>query len=423
MRAWLLFAVFISWGACANARPPVKPLTLQQALAIAEEGNPELRSARAAVAAAEGESQEAAAMLRQNPELTVEQTRRTARDAQGIGETFRESAVGISQAFEIAGQPAYRREAARHSLSAVHAQIASVQVRLRAETENAFAQVLLLQLRLNAEQHNLMLVEEAAAAVGKRVSAGEDTRLDGNLASVEAERARNQVSTIQEQLIVARARLATVLQLPPEGLPQVAGDLPERIPRYRLEDLLAGASRRPELAALVGREEAARSRLDLERASVFPDVTVGITSLREGPPELRERATMLTLSVPLPLFKRNQAAIGRAVAERDQLQVERQAAMRDGEAKVREQWARLESLQARLQRLTQSVLPRLDENLSLSTKAYRAGEIGILQLVVVNRQALDARRDYLEALGEFTQARIALESAAATHFTSATPNP
>jgi outer membrane protein, heavy metal efflux system len=423
MRAWLLFAVFVSCGSAVYAQPAATPLTLQQALAIAEEANPEIRSARAAVAAAEGESQEAAAVLRQNPELTVEQTRRTARDAQGLGERFRESAIGISQAFEIAGQPAYRREAARHSLSSVRAGIESARVRLHADVEGAFAQVLLLQLRLSTEQRSLALVEEASAAVGKRVTAGEDTRLDGNLAVVEAERARNQVSTIQEQLIAARARLATVLQLPPEGMPQVVGQLPGRIPRYRLEDLLAGAARRPELAVLHEREEAARSRLKLERASAFPDVTVGITSAREGPPELRERATTLTFSVPLPLFRHNQAAIGRAVSERDQLQVERQAAMRDGEAKVREQWARLESLQARLLRLTQSVLPKLDENLSLSTKAYRAGEIGILQLVVVNRQALDARRDYLEALGEFTQARIALETASATHFTSATSNP
>lgn len=420
MRVWRwLFAVFISFGSAVSAQP----LTLQQALALAEEANPELRSARAAVAAAEGESQEAAALLRQNPELSVEQTRRTATDAEGLGVSFRESAVGISQAFEIGGQPAHRREAALHSLTAVRAAVESAKVRLHADVEGAFARVLLLQLRLAAEDRNLALVEEASGAVGKRVAAGEDTRLDGNLAVVEAERARNQVSTIREQLIAARAQLATILQLPPEQMPEVAGELAERIPPYRLEDLLASAGRHPHLLALVEREEAARSRLNLERASVFPDVKVGVTSAREGPPELRERVTTLTFSMPLPLFNRNQGAIGRAVTERDQLQVERQAATRDGEAKVREQWARLESLQARLLRLTQSVLPKLDENLSLSTKAYRAGEIGILQLVLVNRQALDARRDYLEALGEFTQSRIALETAAATHFTSTASNP
>jgi cobalt-zinc-cadmium efflux system outer membrane protein len=36
----------------------------------------------------------------------------------------------------------------------------------------------------------------------------------------------------------------------------------------------------------------------------------------------------------------------------------------------------------------------------------------LLQLLLVNRQLLDARRDYLDALGDFIQTRIALEQTA-----------
>jgi outer membrane protein, heavy metal efflux system len=423
MRAVLVSAMVIACTGGAYAQAPVQVLTLPQALELAEQANPAIRASRAALAGAEGEARAASALLRENPEISIEQLRRDAPEPEGIATRFRESAIGISQAFEVAGQPAHRRSAAQHSVSAVRADIDAARLRARAEVESAFTQVLLLQMRLEAELRTLALVEEASSAVAKRVVAGEDTRLDGNLAAVEAERARNQVTTVQEQLIAARARLAVSLQLPPGSAPQVSGELTSMIPRYRLEDLVAGASRRPDLVALDEREQAARSRLELERAAAFPDVTVGLRSTREGPPELRERTVGLTFSVPLPFFKQNEAAIGRAVTERDQLQVERQTAIRDGEARIREQWQRLQSLQARLFRLVASVLPKLDENLTLSTKAYRAGEIGVLQLIVVNRQALDARRDYLEALGEFTQARIALEAAAAIHLSSSSSNP
>jgi len=404
---------------CAAHAQTRAALTLPRALELAEEASVSIRTARAALAAAEGESRQAAAWLRDNPELSVEQTRRDAPDANGVSTRFRESAIGLSQKLEVAGQPGYRRNAAGHAMSAAQAELLAVRARVHAEVENAFAQVLLLQMRLAAEERNLALVEEASTAVGKRVAAGEDTRLDGNLALVESERAFNQVAAVREQLVAARARLATLLQLPAAEFPVAAGDLAVRLPPYRLDDLLAGAAGRAELAALSAREAAADNRLKLERAAAFPDVTVGITSAREGLPDLRERATTLTLSVPLPLFFRNDAAIGRALTERDQAQVQRQAALRDGEAAVREQWQRLGNLEARLYRLGGSVLPKLDENLSLATKAYRAGEIGILQLVLVNRQALDARRDYLDALGEFTQARVALELAAGVHSISA----
>lgn len=412
----LLWAIVLSaWAITVHAQPALRALTLADVLAAAEQANPELLAARAALAAAEGESRDAAALLYHNPEITLERTRRKAMDSDGIGARFRESALGLAQPLEIAGQPGHRREAARRSLAAVRAEIQDTRVRVRAEVEAAFARVLLLQRRLVSEEQNMQLAEQAAAAVGKRVDAGEDSRLDGNLARVEAERARNQVSTVREQLIEARARLAALVQLAPSQLPEAVGELPEGISGYRLEDLLLRAAERPGLRALSEREAAAESRLRLERASVFPDVTVGLTSAREGAPEIRERLTTLSVTLPLPLFNRNRSGIGRATTERDLAQIERRAALRNGEAAIRELWQRLASLEARLSRLANAVLPKLDENFNLSTKAYRAGEIGILQLVLVNRQALDARRDFLEALGEFTQVRIALEQAAGVH--------
>ena len=413
----LLWAIVLSaWAIVVHAQSAPRTLTLADALAAAEQANPALLAARAALAAAEGESRDAAAPFYRNPELSVEQTRRKGMDADGVGmRFFRESAFGLAQPLEIAGQPGHRREAARRALAAVRAEILDAQVRVRADVEAAFARVLLLQRRLASEDQNMKLAEEAAAAVGKRVDAGEDSRLDGNLARVEAERARNQVSTVREQLIEARARLAALVQLAPSQFPEAVGELPERIPGYRLEDLLLRAAERPELRALSEREAAAESRLRLERASVFPDVTVGLTSAREGAPEIRERLTTLSVTLPLPLFNRNRSGIGRATTERDLAQIERLAALRNGEAAIRELWQRLASLEARLSRLASAVIPKLDENFNLSTKAYRAGEIGILQLVLVNRQALDARRDFLEALGEFSQARIALEQAAGVH--------
>jgi cobalt-zinc-cadmium efflux system outer membrane protein len=73
--------------------------------------------------------------------------------------------------------------------------------------------------------------------------------------------------------------------------------------------------------------------------------------------------------------------------------------------------------------MAESVLPTLDENRRLSAIAYRAGEIGLLQLLLVNRQLLDARRDYLDAVGEFIQTRIALEQTAGWPVARATTSP
>ena len=152
--------------------------------------------------------------------------------------------------------------------------------------------------------------------------------------------------------------------------------------------------------------------LELERASRYPDVTVGLFTGRDGPPDMRENIVGLSVSVPLPLFRRNEAGVGRALTELTQVQVERQAAERDVGAAVRAQWQRLGQLQARASRLRESVLKTLEDNQRLSQRALSEGEIGVAELLLVNRQVAETRRELLEADTELRQARIALERAA-----------
>ena len=140
-------------------------------------------------------------------------------------------------------------------------------------------------------------------------------------------------------------------------------------------------------------------------------MTIGLSTAREGPNGAQDKIIGLNLSLPLPLFKRNATGIGRASADLTQTQIEREAMLRDAGAQVSTLWQTLESLRNRVNRLQNEVLPRLDENQRLSQKALRVGEIGFAQLLLVNRQTLDARRDLLDAMIESTQTRIALEQA------------
>lgn len=387
------------------------PLTLEEAFRIAEDANPAIRNARAAIHAAEGQLSESRALLFNNPEVSLEHSRARIPSGVAAGERFNAWTAGISQSFELGGQQGQRRLAAEAEIAAIGANIAETRATLRAEVEQRFVQVLALQLRASIEQETVSLVEQASAAMTRRLNEGEVSRLEANLARVEADRARNQLVQLDEQLTQARAELASLLQLPPGELPQARGEL-RRDAAYTLDDLLQAAPRRRQLETLARREEAARSRLELERASRYPDVAVGLFTGRDGPPDMRENIVGLSVSVPLPLFRRNEAGVGRALTELTQVQVERQAAERDVGAAVRAQWQRLAQLQARASRLRESVLKTLEDNQRLSQRALTEGEIGVAELLLVNRQVAETRRELLEADTELRLARIALERAA-----------
>ncbi|MDR0635332.1 MAG: TolC family protein [Azoarcus sp.] len=397
----------------AQAAEP--PLTLDRAWLRAEETSPALKSAQANLAAVEGALTDARGLLWNNPQLSAEFGRR--RVPQPGRETGREREwrAEISQTFEIAGQHGLRGEAARQNLSAYRENIEEVRRQLRAEVEQKFVRVLAQQTRLATETELVELIGSAAAAARKRFAAGEDARLDSNLAEVELGRAENQLEAAREQLIAARADLATTLQWPAETRLEVQGvfspETETAIP-YTLAQLLASADERPLLRALGHQARAARSRLGLERAAKMPDVTVGLYTGREGSGEARERVAGLSVSMPLPFFRGNAEGIGRAGAELDQTLIERQAAVRDTRANVTALWQRLSSQRDRVERLRRFVLQRLQDNQRLSTSAYRAGEIDLAQWLLATRQTLETRREILEAMTELALTRVALEQAA-----------
>ncbi|MBI3343417.1 MAG: TolC family protein [Gammaproteobacteria bacterium] len=407
-RVGLLLIGTVFYAASATA----EPLTLEQAWQLAEQANPTLLSTQARLDAAQGEFKDARAPLWNNPEIFGEVRERDSSGAGGAGANNLEGGLGVSQTFETGGQQRARRAAAQQNLAATEQDIQETRRQIRAKVEARFVDVLSLQQRIQSEQETLRLIEQASQVVKKRVAAGEDSRLEGNLAKVEAERAQNQVALLSERLTQARAELAALLQLPAENLPEVAGSLEPTPATYTLENLLERAANRPILRALEFRENAARSRLQLERGAVYPDVTLSLKRDRER--ELDSTADIIGLSVnvPLPLFRRNATGIGRAVTELTQTQIERQTANRGARAQVMALWQQLENLRARLARLQQSVLPSLEENLSLSTKSYEEGEIGLTQLLLVNRQVLDVRRDLLDARTALRLTKTQLETAA-----------
>jgi cobalt-zinc-cadmium efflux system outer membrane protein len=410
--ALALVLVAFTVPASAQSSPAGNPLSLAEAMRLAEAGNTAVRSREAQLAAAEGARSEAASPFFNNPELSVEKSRRRPPPPDA---STTEWTAGISQPIEIAGQQSRRREAAAASLEALRAEIDDARRQARADAATRFFALLAAQRRLAIEQRSFELFDRTSQAVAKRRSAGEDTRLDANVALIEAERARNAVARAREQILEARGELATVLQLPAAALPEIAGEIGtpigDRLP-YRLDQLESSTQAHSRQRAFAARQEAAQARLALAQAGRYPDLTVGVKVGREGPGIARERVTTLALSVPLPLFKRNDAAIGEAVTAATQAEIDRTSAMRDAQAQVRRLWSKLESQQERVQRLQRTMLAASTDNQQLAAKSRQAGQIGLLEQLIVNRQALDAERDLIEALADYHTTRIELENAA-----------
>lgn len=410
--SWLFLAFIFFVLTTVPKYSLAESLTIESALALAQRNNPDIQRVTASLASVKGELVDANAPLFNNPTLNVEGGSRKLYDPSNSDSRRSEWNTGVAQTFELGGQQGFRRQTANAKLTALQQEIDEVRHRVNAEVEERFVQVLALQKRIETEQRTLELTERNTGLVSKRVEAGEDSKLEGNLAIVDTERARNQISLLQEQLTKARAMLAVALQLPEQQLPTVLGELQPAATSYSLEDLLASVANRPAIKALSWREQSARSNLDFERAAQVPDLTVSLSYGRDAVVGGQDNVTTLGLSLPLPLFRKNATGIGRATSELNQVEIDKNTASRDARASVIASWQRRLSLQDRVQRLTTAVYPKLEENLKLSQIAFKNGEIALPELLIVQRQVIDAQRDLIEAQLDLRLTQIELEYAA-----------
>ena len=261
-----------------------------------------------------------------------------------------------------------------------------------------------------------------------RFKAGDISKADLRKIELEGLRYQNAVIDAEIQLDVARNRLAALLGLTAGELPATlaaAADAAAR-PTFDLARLTARAlERRPDLRAAGAARVQADALVASAERDALPDITVGaaythsdFTAAGDNPNTLG-----LTLSLPLPLFDRNQANIGRArldqrVADNEGERL-RIAVARDVAEAVR-RGARSATLLAVFEQPTGAGVPgtptgtsdkggmiaRAETALRVAEKSYRAGGIALIELLEAQRTTLDTQAQYLRALYDFRQAAV-----------------
>ena len=150
-----------------------------------------------------------------------------------------------------------------------------------------------------------------------------------------------------------------------------------------------------------------RAELDLQRRNAVPDVTVNgaVSRFREASQTAATTAFVLGLSVPLPIFDRNQGNILRAGAEVNRAEADAErgrlyldAALIDAERRLDQAWRAADSLR-------RTVLPAALEAAGFAREGYAAGKFSLLEVLDAQRALSDVREQLNGALLDVQQFR------------------
>lgn len=290
---------------------------------------------------------------------------------------------GFDQPLLLFHQRQARLDAADAGVAAEEAHVAQSLASRRLAIRGAFASLVSRQDQLRVLQDALTALERVQELVRGRAAAGDRSQYDVTRVTVETESLRVQTMTAAADVDDAAGQLAVLLGFP-GWRPRAVGTLDAGSTSTDAAALWAAASqRRPSIVALRKQQEAARSGLLLARRErlVVPVASGGLLKTQD----VAGNSFLFGLSVPLPLFDRNQGAIAKATAQMTAADLDLQASLAEAQAEVESAADNLAKRRAALSAFETSVGQRAASLQQMAEDAYREGSADILELLDANR--------------------------------------
>jgi len=370
-----------------------RPLTLSGALALALTRNPELVAFSWEVRASEAQALQAS--LRPNPQLDLE-IEEFAGSGPRRGFDSAETTIQLSQLIETAGKPAKRRAAANLETDLADWDYRSKRMDVLAGTSRAFVEVLSGQQSLETAQDLLNSAKQQLAAVTIRVDTGKDQPVELNKAQITVSQAQIRFTQEQYRLKDARRQLAAFWAGDEPVFKEVAGNLRE-IPRLLpFEQVRTGLSNNPDLARWATAIDHSKAVEELERANTKQDFTVSAGMQRFN--ETDDSAIVVGISIPLPLFDRNQGSAAAARFRTRKTEALQKAAQANLYANLSRAWQAFGSARAEVEEFETRLLEKAQDVFEMAQETYRLGKTDFLNVLDAQRTLYETRTQYIKAL-------------------------
>lgn len=381
----------VVWATRATAEEPELPtrVTLEQLLALFDGHSPRTASLRAAIAVTAAERISAEALP--NPTLSYGGVHLLSGTSTGA-ETQHQWT--IEQPLLLFGQRGARRTLAERQVDAETAHVAATLAEQRYALRQAFIHLVARQEQVSILKEAIIDVERIETIVKGRAAAGDRSRYDVARVEVEARTLRTALAAAGADVEDAAGVIATTVGFP-SWRPEAAGGLePGNVPTEPERLWQLAEQQHPALAASRGRERAARAGLAVAQKEAWPvpSVTGGalVTDNAGGV------SAVFGLSIPIPLFDRNQGAVARATAEVAAEALGSAADTAETRAQIDRTAQVLVKRRAVVAMMDTEVIHGLPALRTMAENAYREGRGDLLELLDAFRSQKDSRLLHLQ---------------------------
>ena len=416
----LLGVVLICLGTAAFATEASNTFTLRQLIARAQRDNKDLQAARFAIDI--GRARLVQAGLRPNPTLDVS----TRSDFLFHNDGAYANSVAISEAFPIAGRILRQKDVARVDIALAETEVADAERRLAGEIAADAYRLLVLDRQIASRGELIDIQTQLARTTRERFKAAEVSELDVNTVQLDLQRLNQERALLQGQREALLMALNALLGRPASAPLVVDEPMPRRDALPSVAQLSDRAlDLRPDFKGALLAVDRAQAEKALAQSTRWEDWRIGLELSQDkqviegAPPQRSDRAIGVTVSIPLPLFNKNQGLLAEADAKHDQALAKIEALRLSIVGDVTTAYAEVTRLQTALGEYDRTMLPATARNVRLAQQGYRQGLIPVFDVVQAQRQQADLNSAYLALLDQYLQARVRLHTAVGDYVTGA----
>lgn len=372
-------------------------LTLESALQTAFANNPDMAAAQWEIDIAQGGRQQAGLIPNPVASWDAEDTRRNSRT----------TTVKLSQTLELGGKRGARIDVASRAQEAAALTLEQRRNGLRAEVIDRYYGALRAQERLDLAQRSLALAERGLVVANGRVTAGKSSPVEATRAQVQLSEIRLEFNRAQMGLTDAYRRLAASTGAASTDFQAVATQAQVAPTLPPPAQLLGRLERTAELRLAELQIIQGEAALGLEKAQRIPDLDVSIGSQYDA--SVRERVNVVGVSMPIPLFNRNQGNVLAASRRADQARDLRNAAELRLRTETRQALDLWQTANTEVRSFNQQILPAAQSAVDSATRGFEMGKFNFLDVLDAQRTLIAARTQYLVAAAQATEAWVRIE--------------
>jgi outer membrane protein TolC len=316
----------------------------------------------------------------------------------------------VSQKLPFPGKLGLRGQNASLEASAARLDSDDMRLQLIESAKLAFVDYFLVHRALEVSADSLKLLQRAHQDAKFSYETGKVDQQDMLAAEVEIGREQERRLALEELRHIARARLNTLMHLPvetilpppPEKLAFTEG-LPEA-ERLRARAL----ARRPDLLALAERIQAEQAALALAEKDFCPDVELmaGYDAFWQER-ELRAQVGV-RMNVPASRARRH-AAVAEAQAKIAGRRAEWERLADQVGFQVQEAYVKVRKGEQSIRLYKKTILPAAEQNASAARSAYEKGKIPATSRIEAERNLVNLRDRYYEAVADYFRRWATLE--------------